>query len=122
MKMIKLLLVSFFVLFVSTAHANGEFIGPALRVEPDGLCGTTLGDEYQYWGTQWIQYSNGKKGHATVKCKMELFVGEGVIYYSEFDSGSFPLGGDAMCYTTVELDVDKGTWTSQCFGAWNSGD
>ena len=52
MRMIKLCLVSFFVLFVSTAQADGEFIGPALRVEPDGLCGTTLGDEYQYWGTQ----------------------------------------------------------------------
>jgi len=125
MKAIKLLLVSFFVLFISNAQANGEYIGPAFRLDEDGGCGITSTD-FEYWGTYFVQFSNGKTGHATFKCKLSLTVGDGVMSYSEGDSGTWPLGAlgypDAMCYTTTELNIEKGMWTSQCFNAWNSGD
>lgn len=119
MKVIKLFLVSFFVLFVSTAQANGEYIGPAFRMDEDGGC-TVFTPEYLYSGTYWVQYSNGKRGHATFKCKLELAEGDPVISYFEFANEGFPIPGS--CFNTVSLEGNKGTWTGQCFGAWNSGD
>jgi hypothetical protein len=121
MKSILLFLVSIIVLFGSTVQADEEFIGPAYRVDADGRCAVTS-STYSYEGAGRTQYSNGKKGHATFKCKLDLTDGEGVISHTEADLGSFPLGGDAMCYTAIDLEVDTGTWTSQCFNAWESGD
>lgn len=125
MKAIKLLFVSFFLLFASTAQADGEYIGPAFRVDEGGNCFWYTAD-WRYEGTSIVQYSNGKKGHATFKCKMTLIDGDGAIYYQEGDTGSFPLGStenpDAMCYTTLEADVNTAMWTSQCFNAWESGE
>ena len=125
MKVIKLFLVAIVVIFASTAHADGEYIGPAFRVDNDSGCSIFSGD-YLYEGTYFIQFSNGKKGHATYKCKVRLTEGEGVIYYSEYDADGFPLSAlgypDAMCYATIELDIDAGMWTAQCFNAWESGE
>jgi len=121
MNAIKLLLVSFFVLLISNAQANDEYIGPAFRLDEGGGCGFT-GPDFGYAGTWKVQFSNGKTGHATFKCKLTLTVGDGVIYYAEGETGGWPLDATghpgAMCYTTTELDVESGMWTSQCFGAW----
>ncbi len=122
MKAIKLFLVSFFVLFVSTAQANGDYIGPAFRLDEDGFCGVYGYDpDWAYEGTSWTQYSNGKTGHATFKCKLALESGDPQIYYSEFSLDGFPVPG-GPCLNTVSIDGYKGMWTAQCFGAWNSGD
>lgn len=121
MKAIKLFLISIFVLAGSTAQAGEEYIGPAFRVDEGNSCYITA-PGYEYSGTSWVQYSNGKKGHATFKCKLDLTDGEGVISYFEFASTveDFPIPGS--CFNTVSLEGEKGTWTSQCFGAWESGD
>ena len=122
MKAINLLLVSFFVLLISTALANEEYIGPAFRVDDQDGCGFA-GPDFWYAGRWRVQFSNGKTGHATFKCKLKLTMGDGVIYYAEGDTGSWPLDSigypGAMCYSTTELDVESGMWTAQCFGAWN---
>ena len=118
MKVIKLFLVAIVVIFASTAHADGEYIGHAFRAE-GGACGV-FGDGWSYEGPSFTQYSNGKRGHATFKCKLDLVGGDPVIYFSEWDSGSFPIGGS--CYTVIDISGNKGMWTSQCFGVWNDGD
>ena len=120
MRMIKLCLVSFFVLFVSTAQADGEYIGPAFRAYGE-FCGVYLGDEWGYEGESFTQYSNGKTGHATFKCKMDIVYGEPAIYYTEWVVEGWPVPG-GPCYTTVSIEGKKGMWTAQCFGASNSGD
>ena len=116
MKLIKLLFVSTFILFVSTAQANGEFLGPAFRVDEDFGC-ETFSPDYVYTGTYFIQYSNGKKGHATYKCIMDGAEGDSVILHFEYAADGFPIpGGD--CYNSVDLEGDRGMWTAQCFGVW----
>ena len=125
MKMIKLFLVAIVVIFASTAQADGEYIGSAFRVTAEGGC-FWLTDDSTYEGDYWIQFSNGKKGHETFKCKMDLTDGEGVIHYSEGDTGGYPLNvlghPDAMCYQTLVADVDTAMWTVQCFSAWRPRD
>lgn len=114
MKLIKLLLISTFVLFVSTAQANGVFIGPAYTTDPVFGCGV-IHPDYEYWGDQKIHYANSKTGHATFKCRLELTSGDPQISYSEFASDTFPIG---ECFNTISLEGDKGMWTAQCFGVW----
>ena len=124
MKAIKLFLVAIVVIFASTAHADGEYIGSAFRLTEGGCSWFVDGSTYE--GDAFIQFSNGKKGHATYKCKMNLTDGDGVIAYSEGDTGSYPLDFyghlDAMCYSTAEADVGAAMWTVQCFNAWESGE
>ena len=120
MKAIKLFLVSFFVLFVSTVQANGEYIGPAYRAEGGG-CAVYVPDVWSYTGSYFIQYSNGNTGHATFKCKLEHESGDQQISYSEFSTDDFPVPGGS-CYNTISLEGEKGMWTAQCFGVWTSGD
>ena len=125
MRYLTLLLLVASVFSGSTAFADGEYIGPAYRFDDDLWCSVYSGD-YTYEGTYFVQYSNGKRGHATFKCKLVLTEGEPQIYYAEYDSGNYPLGGfgnpDAMCYTTIELNGEKGMWTAQCFNAWDDGE
>ena len=120
MKAIKLFLVSFFVLFVSTAQADGEYIGPAFRAYGE-YCSVYAGDVWGYEGSSFTQHSNGKTGHATFKCKMDLSWGDPQIAYYEWTDDGYPVPG-GPCVSTVTLDGNKGMWTAQCFGAPNSGD
>jgi hypothetical protein len=129
MKMRKLLflLLAVSVAFGSTAFANGDYIGPAYRLDEGGGCSVYSPSEgWDYDGTYFVQFSNGKTGHASFKCKMELVAGDPVLYYSEYDSGGYPLDTlgypGAMCYTTLEINGEKGMWTAQCFGAWDDGE
>ena len=126
MKIIKLFLVAIVVIFASTAHADGLYTGPAYRVTQDGGCGW-FPEESFYSGNYFIQFSNGNTGHATFKCKLTLEDGEGVIHYSEGDTGGYPLNvlgyPDATCYETLESDGGKrAMWTVQCSNAWESGE
>ena len=124
MKMIKLFLVAIVVIFASTAHADGEYIGSAFRLT-DGGCGWEVNGSV-YEGSWFIQFSNGRKGHATFKCKMKLVEGDGGFYYAEGDSGGWPLNAvgypGAMCYETLVADGGAAMWTAQCFDAWESGE
>ena len=57
----------------------------------------------------------------TYKCKLEHESGYQQINYSEFSTDDFPVPGGS-CYNTISLEGEKGMWTAQCFGVWNSGD
>jgi len=122
MKYVTLFLLVTSIFAGSTAFADGEYIGPAYRFDDDLWCSVYVPDDWTYEGTYFVQYSNGKRGHATFKCKLVLTEGDPQLYYAEYDSGSYPLGGDAMCYTTISLEGEAGMWTAQCFNAWNSGE
>lgn len=119
MRMIKLFLVSFFVLFASAALADPPpGVGPSVLVDDGGGCsvGYFDGDVWVpiYAGTAKWRYSNGATGHMTFKCKMDLQEGQDPItLYWEFPDS--PLLG---CYSTISLEDNKGTWTAQCFGYW----
>jgi len=123
-KAIKLFLVAIVVIFASTTHADGEYIGSAFRLTEGGCYWGVNGSEYE--GSSFIQFSNGRTGHATFKCKMKLVVGDGTFYYAEGDSGSWPLNffgyPEAMCYETLVADGGAAMWTAQCFNAWESGE
>jgi hypothetical protein len=125
MKYVIWLLVAISVLAGSTVSANGVFVGPALRVDSADTCGVLIPDEWEYAGVAYIQFSNGKTGHATYKCKLELQYGDPQLLIIELDSGEFPLSDagyfGGSCYTYIELEGDKGMWTSQCFNVWESG-
>jgi hypothetical protein len=124
MKAIKLLLVTFFLLFASTVQADGH-IGPAFRLNGDGSCGWYVYDSF-YEGSWFVQFSNGNTGHATFKCKMKLQWGDGEYYYGEGESGGWPLDAlgypGAICYETLSAEGGAAMWTAQCFGAWEPGE
>jgi hypothetical protein len=126
MKKLIWLFVAISVLTGSTVFADGEFIGPALRVDSADVCGVFIPEEYFYGGIAYIQFSNGKRGHATYKCKLALESGDPQVLTLEFDTGEFPLSDagyyGGSCYTTIEIEGETGMWTSQCFNAWESGD
>jgi hypothetical protein len=121
MKYLTCLLLAITVLTVSTTYA-GEIIGPAYRQDGGGSCGVgNTGYDYEGDNTVRIQFSNGKTGHATWKCKLNLVDGDPQVSTSEFTSGSFLISGD-VCQHTVQLEGETAMWTAQCFYVWFSGD
>jgi hypothetical protein len=121
MKIIKVFAIALFLLISAMpVQADGEYIGPAFRVFDD-YCAVYVPDDWTYEGTNWIQYSNGKTGHATYKCKLHLTEGDPQVFYSEFAAFGIPVpGGD--CWNVIDIDGEKGMWTGQCFGVWEDGD
>jgi hypothetical protein len=94
-----------------SADIPEEWIGPAVRLDPGLNCWVGFGGS-EYEGEGFIQFSNGKRGHALYKCKLQLTVGEPKYYYSESENQDY--------VNILSLEGKKGMMTYQYFDQYYS--
>lgn len=93
-------------------------VAPAAKMD-GGACGWVYLGAY-YSGSYEYLYSNGARGHATVKCKAELVSGAPVYAVLEFPAPNYSF----LCFpgeirsTYFEFNGDKLIVVAQCFGLW----
>ena len=107
------LVVVLLVLATSVASAaQPPGVEVAIRVsESEYGCSAGLNGS-SYGSTKvFTQYSNGARGHSTLKCKLELVSGSPQEWFYENSFGN--------CTLTISLEGKKGMLTRQCVGDWN---
>ncbi len=99
-------------LVLATSVASAEQppgVDAAVRVSEFGCSAGLNGSSYG--STKFFtQYSNGARGHSTLKCKLELVSGSPQEWFYENSFGN--------CTLTISLEGKKGMLTRQCVGDW----